>query len=245
MTALYIILGIIIFFVLVFSVKISVELIHEKDFSVTLKILFLKIPLVPAKEKKKTKKEKKPKQEKPKEEKPKEEKPKEKGPKKENFVTKFYNNQGFDGTMMFLQDVLGVLNTFMGDIFRRSFVIERLFLTMRVSKGDAAETAIAYGKTCTAVFPAVAHICATMKVRKYDIDISPDYLANKSTSAIHTRISVRPIRITNAAVKLAFRAVIAYVKADRRGKERMKRLAKQKLNINSGPVKDTEERNTL
>ena len=120
MTALYIILAVILFFVLVFSVKISAELIYDTDFKVTLKILFLKIPLLPSKEKK----EKKPKKEKPKKEKPKEEPPGEQpaaenAPKKENFVMKFYHDQGFDGTVTFIKDVLGILNTFLGDLFRR------------------------------------------------------------------------------------------------------------------------------
>ncbi len=242
MTALYVILAIILFFVLVFSVKISAELIHDTDFKVTLKILFLKIPLVPAKEKKERKpKKEKPKKEKPTEEKPKEEKPSQ-APKKENFVMKFYRNQGFDGTVTFINDVLRGLNTFLGDIFRRSFTIEKLILRMRVAKDDAAETAIAYGKTCAAVFPAMGHICTTMRVRKYDIDISPDYLAKKSTASIHAELSVRPIRITNAAIRLLFRAVVAYIRADKRAKARKKTLPQQEK-TNTVPLKDTEERN--
>ncbi|MBQ3150712.1 MAG: DUF2953 domain-containing protein [Clostridia bacterium] len=246
MTALYIILGIILFLVLIFCVKISVELIYDKSFAVTLKVLFIKIPLLPSSEKKKKPKKEKTKKEKPKKEPAKEQTPATapdpNAPKKENFVMKFYHNQGFDGTVVFIKDVLRVLNTFLGDIFRRSFTIEKLFLRMRVSKGDAAETAIAYGKTCAAVFPAMAHICATMRVRKYDIEISPDYLASKSTSAIRAELSVRPIRITNAAVKLAFKAVLAFLRANKRGKERQKALAQQ--NTNSDPVNNTEERNT-
>ena len=246
MTALYIILGIILFFVLVFSVKISVELIYENDFTLMLKILFLKITLIPSKKKdKKPKKEKKPKTEKPKEETAPAPPADPNAPKKENFVMKFYHDQGFDGTLIFIKDVLRILNTFLGDIFRRSLTIEKLFLEMRVSKDDAAETAIAYGKTCAAVFPAMGYICETMRVGKYDIDISPDYLAKKSTAAIHTEISVRPIRITNAAVRLAFKALIAFLKANKRGKERRKTLSANNQNINSHPSKKTEERNTL
>ena len=242
MTAVYIILGIILFFVLVFSVKISFELIYENKFTLTLKVMFFKIPLVPSSGKKKPKKDKKTKEEKPKEENqtPKTSKQTEK---KENFVMKFYHDQGFDGTLIFIKDVLRILNTFMGDIFKRSLTIEKLLLRMRVSKGDAAETAIAYGKTCAAVFPSMGYICETMRVVRYDVDISPDYLANKSIASIHTVVSVRPIRITNAAVKLAIKAVIAFFKANKRGKERKKALINEEKNMN--PIKNTEERNTL
>jgi hypothetical protein len=58
-----------------------------------------------------------------------------------------------------------------------------------------------------------------MKVRKYDADINVDYLAPKSTAAIDTAVSVRPIRLTNAVVVLGVRALFAYLRARRRGKK--------------------------
>ncbi len=228
MIALYIILGIIAAIVLLFCVKLSVELRYEDDFEVFLRVLGLRFRLLPPGEKK-------PKKEKPKKEKPEEvkeeEKPEEAAeekPQGESFVMRFYHEQGFDGTMQFLADVLAALNTMLGDIFKRSFVLERLMLRMRVSRSDAAETALAFGKTCAAVYPALGYICTTLKVRKYDADIQADYLANKSTAALWFILSVRPIKLTNALVRFAFRAVVAFLKTRVRASKRKKQQKQQK-----------------
>ncbi len=223
MIALYIILGIIAAIVLLFCVKIGVELRYEDDFEVFLRVLGLRIRLLPAKEKKP--KKEKPKKEKPaREEKP-EEEPKEEEPKGENIVMRFYHEQGFDGTMRFLADVLAALNTMLGDIFKRSFVLEKLMLRLRVSKRDAAETALAFGKTCAAVYPALGYICTNLTVRKYDADIQADYLANKSTAALWFILSVRPIKLTNALMRFVFRGLIAFLKTRVRAFKRKKQLS--------------------
>ncbi len=225
MIALYIILGIIAAIVLLFCVKLSVELRYEDEFEVNLLVLGLRFRLLPAGEKK-------PKKEKPKKEKPEEEKeeekpeePKEEEPKGENIIMRFYHEQGFDGTMQFLADVLSALNTMLGDIFKRSFVLEKLMLRLRVSKGDAAETALAFGKTCAAVYPALGYICTNLTVRKYDADVRADYLANKSTAAVWFILSVRPIKLTNALMRFVFRGLFAFLKTRVRAFKRKKQLS--------------------
>ena len=67
MTALYIILGIIAFFVLLLSVKVAVTVHYEDDVAVSIKWLFLKFNILPKSEEKRPKKEKKKKEEKAKE----------------------------------------------------------------------------------------------------------------------------------------------------------------------------------
>jgi hypothetical protein len=223
MIALYIILGIIAAIVLLFCVKIGVELRYEDDFEVFLRVLGLRFRLLPAKEKK-PKKEKPKKEKTEKEEKP-EEAPKEEKPKGENIVMRFYHEQGFDGTMQFLADVLGALNTMLGDIFKRSFVLEKLMLRLRVSKRDAAETALAFGKTCAAVYPALGYICTNLTVRQYDADVQADYLADKSTAAVWFILSVRPIKLTNALMRFVFRGLIAFLKTRVRAFKRKKQLS--------------------
>lgn len=222
MIVLYVLLGIIAAIVLLFSVKISVDLQYSETFDLFLKVLFIKIRLLPAKPKKAKPKEE-PKEEEPPPEEPKEEEePKKDEPKGENFVMKFYHEQGFDGVIQFLADILSALNTMMGDIFKRSFVVEKLYLDMQVTKKDAAETALAYGKTCAAVFPALGYMCNEMRVRRYSANIYPDYLAKDSKASIAFCISIRPIKLTNALVRFAFRAVVSFIKAKKRAAQNKK-----------------------
>ena len=51
MTALWIILGIIAFFVFVFSVKVTVYMTYDEDFKLDVRWLFIKLPILPKKEK--------------------------------------------------------------------------------------------------------------------------------------------------------------------------------------------------
>ena len=211
MTALYIILGIIAFFVILLSVKVAVTVHYEDDVAVSVKWLFLKFNILPKAEKE-DKPEKK-KKDKKKEEKPKEEsevisEPKKK--KKDNMFVRFYRNRGVEGVVQLLKDTANAV----GGMFRRigrAFLFEELIISLTVGAGDSAETAIKYGKTCSVAFPAMGLIVDTMRVKKYNIEINPDFINGKNVAKLHTGISVRPIRLINAVIIVAFELLFKVV----------------------------------
>lgn len=211
MTALYIILGIIAFFVILLSIKFTVTVHYENDVAVSVQWLFLKFDILPKKEKeKKPKKEKK---KKTKEEKPKEEsevirEPKKK--KKDNMFVRFYNNRGVSGVVQLLKDAAKAV----GGMFRRigrAFLFEELIISLKVGAGDSAETAIKYGKTCSAAFPAMGLIVSTMRVKKYNIEINPDFIYGKNEARLHTKVSVRPVKLIGAVIVLVFELLFKVV----------------------------------
>lgn len=207
MTALCIILGIIAFFVLLLSVKVAVTVRYEDDVTVSVKWLFLKFNILPKHEK-----EEKPKKEKKKKEKPKEEsevipEPKKK---KDNMFVRFYRNKGVEGVVQLLKDAANAV----GGMFKRigrAFLFEELIISLTVGAGDSAETAIKYSKTCSAAFPAMGLIVSTMRVKKYNIEINPDFIYGKNEAKLHTQISVRPIRLINAVIFVAFELLFKVV----------------------------------
>lgn len=232
MTALYIILGIIAFFVILLSVKFTVTVHYENDVAVSVKWLFLKFDILPKKEK-----EKKPKKEKKKiEEKPKEESeviPEPKKKKKDNMFVRFYNNRGVSGVVQLLKDAAKAL----GGMFKRigrAFLFEELIISLKVGAGDSAETAIKYGKTCSAAFPAMGLIVNTMRVKKYNLEINPDFIYGKNEARLHTKISVRPIKLINAVIVLAFELLFKVViKLLKHSKAPKPDVEKQVINNNS------------
>lgn len=213
MTALYIILGIIALIVILFSIKVSVTAEYADSFSLDVQWLFIKLHIFPQTEeqkakreakkaKKEEKKKKKPEKEKPEEEKKEENKPSEP---KSNIFKDFYENQGFGATVELIQTAAAQLGGFMGSIYR-AFVIENLELLLKVSSGDdAAQNAIKYGKVCSAVYPSMGFICSNMKVKKYEVNVVPDFISLENKAQFALSLSVRPIKLTNAAVVLAFR----------------------------------------
>ena len=203
MTALCIILGIIAFFVLLLSVKLAITVHYEDDVAVSVKWLFLKFNILPKKEDKKPKKEK---EKKKKEKKPKEESeviPEPKNKKQDNMFVRFYRNKGVDGVVQLLKDAAKAL----GGMFKRigrAFLFEELFVSLTVGASDSAETAIKYGKTCSAVFPAMGFIVGNMRVEKYSIDVIPDFINGSNVAKLHTTVSLRPIKLINAVIILVF-----------------------------------------
>ena len=226
MPVLYTLLGIILFFVIVFSLKVTLIVDYGEKTIVKLRYLFITIPIVDTskeKKEKKPKKDKKSKEDKkaeanveitadgetteavepPKDEKIKKEKPQKQG---NSLIKQLYLDHGYEGLEKMLRDLGSSLGGFFGKLYK-TFTIDELYITMTTAGSDAADTAIKHGKLCAWLFPVLGKLVSTCKVKKYDFDISPDFLAPKSTASAFVRFHVRPIKITNAAVVLALQLV--------------------------------------
>ena len=211
MTFLYVLIGIILFFVLLLSIRITINAEYFDEFKLSLSWLFIKINILPSKNKDKPKKEKKPKDEKPKEEPSPETEPDEPKEKKDNIFVTFYNNQGFDGVVQLINNAASSLGK-MFSSFKKHLVIRELYLFMTVTGNcDAAETAMNYGETCQKVFPAMGFICSNLPVKKYDVEIEPDFLGLKNSAQFAVSIHIRPIFFLNAIIVLVFRLLFKVV----------------------------------
>lgn len=205
MVVLYILLGIVAFFVLLLSVKVRIDAEYIDDFRVRLRWLFLSFPLYPMKPREKKLKQEKPQPEKPPEE---EQPPKEKKP---NPFKTFIDNQGFDGVIQLIRDTADALGSLMKSI-KKHLIIEELFLWVVISHNqDAARTAMEYGKACQDIYPALGAICSTLTVKKYDVEVEPDFIGVSSSAQFAFALSVRPIFLTNAAVALVVRLLFKVV----------------------------------
>ena len=221
MIALYIILGIIAFFVLLLSIraKIHIEYKSGGDFILDASWAFLKFRILPAS--KKEKKPKKPKPEKPKEE-PKEEEPAEEKPKekKDNPVRIFYENERLAGFADLAQRFFDLLYRF-GIRMGKCFIFDEAFLDLGVTGGDAAETALKYGKYCRSVFPAFGALCANCRVKAYNVNVYPDFVAppGNKTEMIFT-FAVIPRKMINTfvmfGVGVVFKVLLRFLKGARR-----------------------------
>lgn len=201
MTALYIILGIIAFFIIVLSIPVVLDLEYTDAVRCKVSWLFLKFTLYPFPEKKK--KEKKPKEEK-KEEKPEEKKEEKPKPKKENFLKTFYNNQGLSGVIELINNCVGALKRFSVRFIKRAVIIKKFHLDIHITEDDAAATAIKYGKVCAALYPSLGFICSNMKVKDYEANVFADYCGEKTTVSFVTKTAFIPRALINAGIALVF-----------------------------------------
>ena len=207
MVALCIIAGIVLFFAAILSIRAHIHAEYEdgKDLIVWAKWAFLKIPILPQPEKPPKEKKEKPKKEEPAP--AQEEKPAQSGP-KPNPLKNIYENEQLEGIMDIFNKLLQILDKFGRGVIN-SFVIDEMFLDIDITKGDAAETAEEYGKMCRRVFPAVGAVCANCNVKKYSVNVEPDYIANPGVRvAFSMEISLNPRKLINAVLAFAFGAVI-------------------------------------
>lgn len=215
MTFLYILLGIILFFVAVLSVPFHITVGYDEKIRVSIRYLFIKLDILPVKSK--PKKEKKPKEPKP--EKPEEEKqvpPKEKKP---NPLLEMVKANGYDGMMVVLSNLVRILKIYGGKLFK-SVVFDEIYYYTCVATGDAASTAIKYGQTCQKVYPLMGYICSNNVVKKYDIDVDTDFLANKTRGEFFIDMHICIRKIINASiamvVRLIFGVVITFIKGGKK-----------------------------
>ena len=201
MIALYIILGIVAFFVILFSIKFKLLVSYDEVWHIDAKWLFVKFSLVPFEigNKKKEKAPEEEKEEEPeKEDEKKEEKPKKKKGGKNPLKT-FYENKGVDGFVEIINNLFAALGGMFGD-FIRAFHIDKLSLNYIVTGSDAADCAINFGQRSAEIYPAMSYICTQMHCTDYKINMAPAFHGNKDYIDFSSTISVRPIHLTNAVV---------------------------------------------
>jgi len=213
MIVLYILLGIVAFFTGLLSVPLIIQAEYAQAATLRVRWLFLKIPIIPGKEKKPRKKKK----EKPKKEKP--EKPKkEKDDKKPGIFERFYKYQGVSGFINLLQRTVAILKRFRHGLWL-CFKIRKLHLRMLVKGGDPQAVVEKYGKTCAAVFPALGWLSSHLRSRRGGVraNISPDFtgLAEKEM-AFAAEVSVSPLLLLNALlmllIRLGVRVVLKFIR---------------------------------
>ncbi len=213
MTALYIILGIVLFFVAVLSIPVVLDMEYGDVFKLRVSWLFVKFNILPKDEsKKKPKKEKKPKAEKPQAEKAPTETSVTDAPKKDNPIKIFYEDQGVLGIVELVNNVASYLGKFSKG-FLKSIYIKKLRIRIWVTESDAAQTAIKYGKFCQMIYPPLGFICSSCHVKDYDVNIWAEYCGDKTKGEFETKVALIPRSVINAGIAFVFRLVVRLVKA--------------------------------
>ena len=213
-----VLLGIIALFVLILSIPVKVSLSFDNKIHLSVKYLFIKLDILPAGPKKekapKPKKEPEPKPEKPADETPKEKKP--------NPIVEMVKANGYDGMMLVIKNLGRVLGIYGGKLFK-SIVFDEIDVYISVGTGDAASTAIKYGETCQKIYPVFGFICSNNIVRKYDILVEPDFLANKTENELFIDFSITVRKIINATLAMVFRLIFSvalkFILGAKKGKE--------------------------
>ncbi len=209
-----VILGIIAFFVIILSIPLKVSLGFDDKVHLSVKYLFIKLDILPVGQKKKKtpKPKKEPKEKKAEPEKKQDNAPKEKKP---NPILEMVKANGHDGMMLVINNLGQVMKLYSGKLLK-SIIFDDIYLYIRVGTSDSAQTAIKYGETCQKVYPVFGFICANNLVRKYDINVEPDFLAVKTENEFFCDMNINIRKIINSTIgmvfRLIFKVVITFIK---------------------------------
>ncbi|MBQ9066919.1 MAG: DUF2953 domain-containing protein [Clostridia bacterium] len=77
----------------------------------------------------------------------------------------------------------------------KRFAIKNLEVRLTIHGKDAAQTAMKYGAVSAVVYPAMAKLVSTGRVRNYDIDLRPDFIGTKDKVAAYNVISFCPLLV--------------------------------------------------
>lgn len=210
MTALFIVLGIVLFSIALLSIPVVFDMEYIDTFKLRISWLFIKVNVLP-KDETKEKKPKKEKKKKDEEEEDNERKVEKETEKKENPIKVFYEDQGVSGMVRFVNNCASYLGKFTKG-FLKSIYIRKLDLRMWVTEGDAAQTAIKYGKFCQMIYPPLGFICSSCHVRNCNVNIVADYCGDKTKGEFETRVALIPRSVINAGIAFLFRLVAEFVK---------------------------------
>ncbi len=222
MTALYIIGGILLFFVFILSLKATITIAYRDEVALWVRVLGFKIRILPKKEpkvgphsmseKKAQKIKKKLRQKQQKKAEAKQKKAEKKAAEKEQPKEKPKKSLSdiLDMIDLVRRLLVKVVKTFFGHLR-----IDIARLKIRVATGDAATTAIAYGAITQAVnllFPILESVKNFSLPKTRDIDIVADFVGEGIEADIQLSFKLRVWHLFHVAFGALFTAIKHFVK---------------------------------
>ena len=121
------------------------------------------------------------------------------------------------GSILDFLPLVKTLFEFLGD-FRRKLRIKNLYLKLVMAGGDPYNLAMNYGKAWAATGNLLPKLENWFVIKKRDIEVECDFVAEKTTIIAHMDISITLGRLLAAVCKFAWKALIKYLQIKKRRK---------------------------
>lgn len=204
MLFLYILLGILAFFVLIMFIPVKFGVQYKENAEIYLKVLFIKIKLSPRKKKVNIKKYspramEKARRKKIKQQIKKEQKLIKKSNKKkkntEKKVSKIKDILSHPTDLpSFITDIYDILSI-VTDKFTKRLKIKILSCNVDIGSDNAAKTAILYGSVCAGINALLSALVQFTRYNEKDnenITVTPNFISEKTVCDVHLQVSLRP-----------------------------------------------------
>lgn len=197
--ALYIVGGLLLFLFVLTLLPVRATVEFREEFSLEVRYLFLRFPILPAKEG-------------PEEESPPEPGPEETSPKKDkpgllDRVKAALKREGLAGFLQGLGELIRLLLEAVGGLLK-GLRLKRFDLYLCLAGGqDAAAAAVRYGQVAAGVYGACGGLFALMPCKRKGVTVDLDYAAADNTVSFSAVLSIRPASVLKQALILFFRGL--------------------------------------
>lgn len=111
-----------------------------------------------------------------------------------NLGRSFMDGFSFQSIVALMQFIKDQTKESISKVAKR-FTMKDISVRLFIHGRDAADTALKYGECASVVFPAMSLLVSYGKVRKYDVDLVPDFLGTKNKAEFHNTVAFTPIRV--------------------------------------------------
>ena len=115
------------------------------------------------------------------------EKSQDNAPKKENFFKKTYKQKGLLAAIRYFSEIFILLLKKLCWVIKH-FKFRKVYLELSVAAPDAADTALNYGRVCSAVYPVLSFLQSNADFKAKNININADF--DKTESKLELSFSV-------------------------------------------------------
>lgn len=123
-------------------------------------------------------------------------------------LTRSFREDGVAATLTYLGVLAEAVGQAIGRVLR-SIVVDKLKLEMLIVGEDASDTAVRYGQVCSVLYPTITTVSGVMRVRRRDVRVEPNFLADKSDVRFAIRVHIWVFRLAGAVVALLIRMLLA------------------------------------
>ena len=119
-------------------------------------------------------------------------------------LTKQFKTEGVAAVLRTVKTVVGLATGALKRVLK-SVTVDRLQLQLIIASEDAAATAINCGRVCAVLYPSLSALQCAMRIRRREVTVTPDYLAETGRVMADVRLHVIPIRALWAALWTVFK----------------------------------------
>ncbi len=181
----YVLLGILALLILLLMIPVGVRVVYEEQLRVTVRVFGLPILTV-----------------KPSKQSPKETaKDKPVTNKKEPLVdlSRSLKEDGVGATVRLIESLARIATTALRRVLC-AITVDRLRLQLTVVAVDASATAQLHGRVCAVLFPALTTVQSVLRIRRREVTVAPDFLAQTGSVRAFITAHAMPCRLLWAAL---------------------------------------------